>query len=81
MKEPMGPGDPCDLCQVQDGVGGGAGKASQGQMVKGVGCQAKDLAANALKLESRGLHRGTGLCRGTSLGRKNVGEVGGVGAD
>lgn len=81
MKEPMGPGDPCDPVRVQDADGRRSWKASQGQMVKGVGCQAKDLAANALKLESRGLHRGTGLCRGTSLGRKNVGEVEGVGAD
>ena len=52
MKEPLGPGAPFDPVRVQDVDGRRSWKASQGQMVKGVGCQAKDLAANVLKLES-----------------------------
>lgn len=51
MKEPLGPGAPFDPVRVQDVDGRRSWKASQGQMVKGVGCQAKDLAANVLKLE------------------------------
>lgn len=60
-------------------MGEGAGKLGQGQMVKGVGRQAKRSAAGALKWESLGAPQRKR--KETSLDGKNGGEVAGAGTD
>ena len=79
MKEPVGPGAPFDPVRVQDVDGRRSWKASQGQMVKGVGCQAKDLAANALKLESLRAPQGNRSVQGNITGWEECWGGGGGG--
>ena len=79
MKEPMGLGAPCDPVRLQDVDGRRRGKASQGQMMKGVGCQAKGLAANALKLESLRAPQGNRSVQGNITGWEDCRGGGGGG--